>query len=205
MAEGTNTWEGGGLPRLGEYEQVQGDPTLDMVTLTIGATSTADFLVLQNSTGAELLVVGASGALSFSNAPTMAISSSAQLGGYVVNVTSTGAIADGATQLNAFLVNASSKSELNSVIAYDSTAGAEVGSCKAFIAVHGSKAPTYLLSLGSTAIDTGVAADNGFFDAAARFVSAPDSVLVYGALKVLMGSKIYHIPMVPDTGLPLEP
>lgn len=201
MTEGTTTYHGLAAPLRGEYEQFQVDPLLDMVTLTIGATSTADFMVMQNSTGTELFVISASGAMTLSNAPAMTISSSGQIGGFIVNVTSTGAIATGATQLNAFLVNASSISELNSVVAYDSTQGAEVGSCKAFLAVHGSKAPTHLVSVGSTAIDTGAAGDNGFVEVATRFLSAPSTSITYGALKVLMGSKEYYVPMVPDTGM----
>ncbi len=203
MAEGISTWEGGGLPREGEYEQVQNDPTLDMVTLTIGATSTADFMVMQNSTGAELLVVSASGALSMVRSPVLTLSGTAQVAGYSVSVTSTGAIAVGSPELNGFLVTASSKSVLNSVIAYNTGPGTEVGTAETFLAVHGSKAPSYLLSIGGTATGVGAAADNGFFDSAALFNAAPDTVLSYGVLKCLIGSTIWHIPMVPATGMPI--
>ncbi len=78
MAEGTSTYDGLSLPQRGEYEQFQVDPTLDMVTLTIGATSTADFFVLQNSTGTELLVITASAQLQFSRAPAVTVSSTAK-------------------------------------------------------------------------------------------------------------------------------
>jgi hypothetical protein len=61
MPEGTGTFEGLGLPRLGEYEQEQQTAATDMVTLTGAASMTGDFLVCQNSSGTELAVIDASG------------------------------------------------------------------------------------------------------------------------------------------------
>ena len=87
------------------------------------------------------------------------------------------------------------------MVAYNTGGGTEVGSAKAFLAVHGSKAPSYLVSVGASAIDTGVATDNGFVEVATRFLAAPSTALTYGAFKVLLGSKVYYIPLVPDTGM----
>ena len=57
MAEGTSTFTGLSLPRLGEYEQVQQTIATDIVTLTGKASMSGDFLVCQNSSGTELFVI----------------------------------------------------------------------------------------------------------------------------------------------------
>jgi hypothetical protein len=201
MAEGTNSYHGLAVPLFGESEIKQQTVATDILTLTGGASQTGDFLVCQNSTGTENFVISASGAISAVVAPTFTVSSSGQAAGVIVSVTSTGAIAQGATLVNAVLVNASSKSVLNSIVGYDSTAGAEVATCEAFFAVHGSKAPSYLFSVGATAAGVAAAADNGFVEVATRFLAAPDTTRTYAAAKVLAGSKVYYIPMVPDTGM----
>ena len=201
MAEGTSTFEGLAVPLFGESEIKQQTVATDILTLTGASGQTGDFLVLQNSTGTENLVISASGAITAVVSPTFTISSSGQPGGLGISVTSTGAIAQGATQLNAVLVSASSKSVLNAVVGYNSGGGTEVGTAEAFLAVHGSKAPSYLFSVGATAAGVAAAADNGFVEVATRFLAAPDTTRTYAAAKVLAGSKVYYIPMVPDTGM----
>src|SRR3990172_1841376 len=104
MAEGNKTFEGLAVPLLGESEIQQQTAATDILTLTGAASQTGDFLVLQNSTGADAVEI---------------------------SVTSTGAIADGAKTSNAVLVSASSKSTLNAIIGYNSGGGSEVGSAVA--------------------------------------------------------------------------
>lgn len=57
MATGDSTWEGLGLPRLGEYQQEQQTAANDMVTLTGASSQSGDFLVCENSSGTEKFVV----------------------------------------------------------------------------------------------------------------------------------------------------
>ena len=182
MATGTSSYDGLALPLLGEYEQVQETAATDMVTLTLAGTPVGDFQVFQNAAGVELNVTDV-------------------LGHVTINLTSTTAITAGDNNLNAFLITASSVSILNSVIGYNTGGGSEVGTAESFFAVHGSKAPSYFVSVGATAVGVGAAADNGFVETATRYASAPSTSITYGALKVLLGSKVYYIPIVPDTGM----
>ena len=55
------TWEGLGLPRLGEYQQVQQTIANDMVTLTGKASMSGDFIVCENSSGTELFIINVDG------------------------------------------------------------------------------------------------------------------------------------------------
>ena len=55
------TWEGLGLPRLGEYQQVQQTIGNDMATLTGKASMSGDFIVCENSSGTELFIVNVDG------------------------------------------------------------------------------------------------------------------------------------------------
>ena len=63
MAEGNKTFMGLAVPLFGEAEIQQQTAATDILTLTGAASQTGDFLVLQNSTGAELLVISSSGAI----------------------------------------------------------------------------------------------------------------------------------------------
>ena len=61
MATGTDTFEGLSLPRFGSYQQVQQNIANDMMTLTGKASMTGDFIVCENSSGTELLIINKDG------------------------------------------------------------------------------------------------------------------------------------------------
>jgi hypothetical protein len=61
MAEGTGTYNGLGVPILGESEITQQTAATDIVTLTGATSQTGDFLVCQIAAGTEVLVVDVSG------------------------------------------------------------------------------------------------------------------------------------------------
>jgi len=211
MAEGTGTFMGMAPPILGEYEQKQQTAATDMVTLTGAASMSGDFLVCQNSTGTEQLVISSSGlitsaaGLSISGVISVALASS-NVNAVTVNVTSTGAIAQGAESPVAFLVQASSKSVLDAAFAYHSGGGAEaeVGTCNALIATYGSKAPTYFLSVNATGGSLkGAAADIGCFVGATTLQAVSDitSSTEFSYIKVTNGSAIFHLLALPATGM----
>ena len=213
MAEGTKTFEGLSVPLFGESEIQAQTAATDILTITSAASHTGDFLVLQNSTGAELFVISSSGLitsvvgasftgpLSFSGVVTATLSSTTAASAFAVSVTSTGAIAQGANGVNAILVSASSKSVLNSVIGYNSGGGSEVGTCETFFAVHGSKAPTNFISVGATGAGTGAATANGFFSPVGTrlFTAATSTATAISTIKILAGSKAHYIIAYPDT------
>ena len=206
MAEGTKTYEGLSVPLYGESEIQQQTAATDILTFTGAASQTGDFIVAQNSTGAELFVVSSSGlitsAVGISATGLTVTVASTGVNGITVNVTSTGAFADGTALGSALYVVGSSKSVLNSVITYVSTStGGEVGTCNAFLTAHGSKAPSYLLSVGASAAGTGAAGANGFFTPVGTrtYLSAPSTAIPIGTIKILAGSKAYYIPCLPDT------
>ena len=213
MAEGTSTFMGLAPALLGESEIKQQTAATDIVTITGAASQTGDYIVAQNSTGTEHFVVSSSGLVTatgvslsgvaaFTGAVTMSGVSSTTSAGLTVSVTSTGAIAEYGTMPNAIVVAASSKSVLHSIIQYQSGAGSEVGTCDTFFSVVGSKAPSYLLSVGATKAGIGAAVSNGFFTATNfYYVSAPSTAIPMGAIKILAGSKAFYIPCIPDTGM----
>ena len=202
MAEGTKTYMGLSVPLFGESEIQQQTAATDVLTLTGAASMTGDFLVLQNSTGAELFVISSSGLVTMGAGMTLAGVSSSTATGLTISVTSTGAIAEYGTSPNAILVSASSKAVLHSIIQYQSGNGSEVGTCDTFFSVIGSKAPSYLLSVGATKAGIGAAVSNGFFTATNfYYVSAPSTAIPMGAIKILAGSKAFYIPVIPDTGM----
>ena len=57
MTTGTGTWEGLGLCKLGEYEQIQQTAATDIATITGAASQSGDFVVLRDSDEKELFVV----------------------------------------------------------------------------------------------------------------------------------------------------
>lgn len=63
MTEGTNTFNGLGVPLYGEYEQKQQTAANDMVSLTGASSQTGDFLVCQSSAGSEVFVVDVNGGI----------------------------------------------------------------------------------------------------------------------------------------------
>ncbi len=181
MAEGNETWEGGAVPLFGESEIQAQTAASDVLTLTGAASHTGDFLVMQNSTGAEMFV--------FSQ-----MSSSAN-NGLTILASATGAVAAGAEVGNAVLVKGSSKSIFNAAFAFQNDDSA-VGTVNSLLAVHGSKAPTYFLSLGSTVGGVGAEGDNGFFETNIRFNSTlitTDTTTQWRGLLCQAGSKTIYL------------
>ena len=194
MAEGIGTFEGTGLPLLGEYEQQQQDPTLDMVTMTGSTGQTGDFLVCQDSDGSEVFAISSSGLVTFRTG-VYGISSTNAQSAVNITVTSTGANAQGAPNAG-FMVTGSSKSALNACYGYSNDEGI---SPTAFLLTSGSSIPSYFLTFGATASGVAAASDIGFFDSAHK-LTALATTTIFGVIKILSGSKCYHILCVPDTG-----
>lgn len=174
MAEGTKTYEGLAVPLFGESEIQQQTAATDLLTLTGASSMSGDFVVMQNSTGAELLVVGYKGTVDFAIGSTTSTN-------YGIGFTlGASAVADALIKYTAGITGATT-----SVFQVSSTNG-----------------PTYLLSIGTSAgAGVGAAANNGFFTATKSYVSAPSTVIPMGAIKILAGSKAYYILCIPDTGM----
>ena len=81
-----------------------------------------------------------------------------------------------------------------SVISFAMGAGAVVTN---FLAVSTTNAPSYFLSIASSAGPL----DNGFWDTAVRYLAAPSTAITYAALKMINGTKAFYILAVPDTGV----
>jgi hypothetical protein len=64
MAEGNSTFMGLGVPLSGEFEVTQKTLANDILTITGKSGQTGDFLVCQNSSGTEKVVVDSSGNMS---------------------------------------------------------------------------------------------------------------------------------------------
>jgi hypothetical protein len=179
MTEGTSTFQGLGVPLFGESEIQQQTAATDLLTLTGAASMSGDFLVLQNSSGAELLVVSASGALE-PHTIEFALSST---------VSTTHAVG--------FTLGASAV--VDALFKY--TAGI-TGATTSVFQVSSTNGPTYLLSVATSAgAGTGAAVNNGFFTASMKYISAPSTAIPMGGIKMLAGSKAYYIPCIPDTGM----
>lgn len=174
MAEGTKTYEGLAVPLFGESEIQQQTAATDLLTLTGASSMSGDFVVMQNSTGAELLVVGYRGTVDFAIGSTTSTN-------YGIGFTlGASAVADALIKYTAGITGATT-----SVFQVSSTNG-----------------PTYLLSVGTSAgAGVGAAANNGFFTASKSYISAPSTVIPMGAIKILAGSKAYYILCIPDTGM----
>lgn len=174
MAEGTKTYEGLAVPLFGESEIQQQTAATDLLTLTGASSMSGDFVVMQNSTGAELLVIGYKGTVDFAIGSTTSTN-------YGIGFTlGASAVADALIKYTAGITGATT-----SVFQVSSTNG-----------------PTYLLSIGTSAgAGVGAAANNGFFTATKSYVSAPSTVIPMGAIKILAGSKAYYILCIPDTGM----
>ena len=198
MAEGTSTFEGLSLPRLGEYEQVQQTVATDMVTLTGGTSQTGDFIVCQDVDGTEKFVVGVYGDASYS------LSSTLQAAAITINVTSTGGLqAIGTVEhaVNGLLISAGSKAVMNCAIAYHAVAtSTPEADCKTFLGVLGSRTPDYLLSFGASAIQVGAAATNGFFDHSLT-INTFTCDHPFGGVKILAGSIVYYMLAVQESGV----
>lgn len=174
MAEGTKTYEGLAVPLFGESEIQQQTAATDLLTLTGASSMSGDFVVMQNSTGAELVVIGYKGTVDFAIGSTTSTN-------YGIGFTlGASAVADALIKYTAGITGATT-----SVFQVSSTNG-----------------PTYLLSIGTSAgAGVGAAANNGFFTASKSYISAPSTVIPMGAIKILAGSKAYYILCIPDTGM----
>ena len=161
---------------------------------------------LYSSTGKENISVASGGDLTFnSNLTLNGLSSSGSEAAVKIAVTSTGALADATvTTTNAFVVASTSKSVINSVIMYDSVNGGSAGvsSAVSFLAVNGTKAPSYFLKISGSAYGLGAAEANGFFSITKRMATSVvfgTSVSPFAALSVLAGTYVFYIPCLPNT------
>ena len=189
MAEGTSTFEGLSLPRLGEYEQVQQNLATDIVTITGSTGQSGDFIVCQDSDGTEQFVVSSSGLVSAQGA-----SFSSSVGGFDLAISGT------LPSNYGIKLTMGASAQAYSVIEYDAGIVADVTS---FITIKGSLAPTYLFSCGGSAPDTGAPADNGFFIGATtlRTTAAISSDTEWGYAQIQNGSVVWNLLAYPATGM----
>lgn len=200
MTAGTDTYFGLAAPLYGEFEvkATAGDEAIDIVTITSSTgTLTGDYFVARTGALSEVAYLNAGGNWVVSVGSTLAV------GGVVVNITSTGALAAGAENVNGVVVVASTKSVLNDVFSYH---GSATGTAQSLLGVTSTHAPTYFLRVaasgGAGDYGVGAALANGFFTPPNFFyVSAPTTSIPMGAIKILAGSKAYYIPIIPDTGM----
>jgi len=159
-------------------------------TLTVTGALTA------SSTGVSVAAAGAISAV---------LPSSGWTGALQISVTTTGAItADTGKLANAIYVTQSSKSTLNSVIAFNSViTEADVVSAVSYLAVHGSKAPTYFLKVGNSTFGLGVGADNGFFDASLKIgaTTSFSTLTTFCGIKIMAGTDSYVLLGLPASAV----
>ena len=195
-----STYDGLAVPLNGESQITQITAATDILTITGASSQSGDFIVCENSTGAELFYVDSTGAITGTQA-TLVLSATTMTAGMVVSVTSTGALATAETAVNGVLVSASSKSVLNAAFGYTSGAGSEVGSCNHLLMSDGSKAPTYFLGVSaSVGPGAGAIVANGFLD---------DSLLLntftcdhpFVGLKCIAGSVAFYLLGAQATGI----
>jgi len=210
MAEGTKTYMGLAVPIYGESEIQQQVAATDILSITGATSQSGDFIVCQDGSGNEKFVVSSSGLITSAVGITAsgiitasALSSTTVSAGVVVSVTSTGAIAAGATLANGVLVQPSSKAKMNAAFAFkDNTASGDyVGVTNYLLACHGSKAPTYFLGVGGTAVGVGAATDNGFVDAGLYLTSALATTVPMVGLKVQFGDSVFYVMCVAATAM----
>jgi hypothetical protein len=140
--------------------------------------------------------------VSFAGVIAGALSSSGVEAGVKISVSSTGAIAAGATQANGILIAPSSKANMNAAFAYwSSTAAGALGTTNYLLACHGSKAPTYFLGIGATTAGVGDATDNGFVDAGLFLTAALATTTPMVGLKVQFGDSVFYVMCVAQCGL----
>ena len=207
MAEGNKTYNGLAIPLFGEYEQKQTTIGTDMVTLTGKASMTGDFLVCQNSTGAESFVVGVTGSFAATQQQ-LTVSATTMIAGLNVVVSSTGALeALGTVQTAVCGVTVSPDSDaiMNTAFAYAGGSTATGNSAITMLACMGANSlPSYFLSIGASAGDAlyvGVAPadDAGFIDASCLITTWDDSDWI--GFKSLLGSKTIYLLAYAATGI----
>ena len=187
MAKGKGTFMGLAVPLSGEAEMVATTAANDILTLTGASSQTGAYLAGVTSAGVEEIVLAG-------------VSSSSVEAGIKVSVTSTGAIAAGALLVNGFLVAPSSKANMQAAFAYknDETG---VGTTNYLLACHGSKAPTYLLGVGSSRLTLGAATSNGFVTAGLFLTAALATTTPMVGLKVQFGDSVFYVMCVAQCGL----
>jgi len=206
MAEGTTTYDGLAIPLSGEYEQTQTTVGNDMVTLTGKASMTGDFLVCQNSTGAELFVIGASGSMSFAQQQ-LTVSATTMVAGMNIVVSSTGALASlgtAETNVTGITVSPDSDAIMNAAFVYAGGSTATGNTAITMFAGMGANSlPSYFLAVSATKGDAiykgGHSGDHGFIDAALK-INTFDSKQAFIGIKALSGSNTFYLLAVRATG-----
>jgi len=216
MTKGNSTYEGLALPTHGESEITQTTAATDIFTITGATSQSGDFIVCVNSTGGENIVLSSSGKITsvvgiaattadLSGLVKATVASTLITSGFRVLVTSTGAIAAGASLVNGFVVTPSSKANMTAAFAYnintEFTDGTSVGVCRYLLAVQGSKPPTYLLGVGATTPGVGTATDGGFVEAGLKLLTALGTGVNMVGLKVQFGDSTFYIPCIPTSTL----
>ena len=203
MAEGNETYKGLAVPLFGESEITQQTAASDIVTLTGAASQTGDFIVCQNSTGAEVFVVDVSGIV------TLEVSATTQAAGLDIVVTSTGALAAlGTTEtyVSAVVVSPSSKAIMNCAFVYMGGDTATVNTAVTLLGCDGGNSlPSYFLAIGASAGDAiykGVTLgdDAGFVDVALKLTTF-DSDQPFIGIKSLAGSNTIYLLAVHASGV----
>lgn len=219
MAEGSGSYEGLAPPLYGEYEQFQQTAATDMVTLTGSTgTMTGDFIVMQNSTGAELAYIDANGKATFvgglaasssltGTQATLVVSATTMAGGLTVSVTSTGALqALGTTEhnVNGIVIAPSSKAIMNCALYYAGGSTTTVNTAISLLGVAGANSgPSYFLALPGSGSDIYVGAhsgDHSFVDASLT-VNTFTCDHPFIGIKCLSGSQTFYLLGVHATGI----
>ena len=201
MAEGSETFMGLAVPLFGESEITQQTAASDIVTLTGAASQTGDFIVCQNSTGAEVFVVDVSGIV------TLEVSATTQAAGLDIVVTSTGALAAlGTTEtyVSAVVVSPSSKAIMNCAFVYMGGDTATVNTAVTLLGCDGGNSlPSYFLSVagsGSAMFVGAHSGDHGFVDAAMTLNTFTCDHPFVG-IKCLSGSQTFYLLGAMATGI----
>lgn len=170
--------------------------------IAVSSTGGIEFKEYVTLSGGETIsgALTLSGSLSAAVGMTSVISSTTQSAGFTVSITSTGALAAGVSTVNGFVVNASSKSVLNSVVTYNCAGDANVCTAQAFLTVNGTKAPTNFLVLGNSG-NVGAAESNGFFSITHRLTSSASisTITAFATIAVMSGTYVFYIPCYPNT------
>ena len=201
MAEGSETYKGMAVPLFGESEIVQQTVGNDMLTLTGKASMTGDYIVCQNSTGAEVRVLNAAGEM------TLQLAATTQAAGIDIGVTSTGALAAlGTTEtyVSAVVVSPSSKAIMNCAFVYMGGDTATVNTCVTLLGCDGGNSiPSYFLSLAGSGSAMYVGAhsgDHGFVDAS-MLVNTFTCDHPFIGIKCLSGSQTFYLLGAHATGI----
>jgi len=212
MAEGSETYMGLAVPLFGESEIQAQTAANDILTLTGATSHTGDFLVCQNSTGAELFVVDVNGALSVASSmtgtqATLVVSATTQTAGLNISVTSTGALqalGTAETAVSGVLISPSSKAVMNAAFAYAGGSTSTVNTAITLLGCMGANSlPSYFLAIPTTGADIYVGAhsgDHGFVDASMKLNTFTCDHPFVG-IKALSGSQTIYLLAVHATGI----